>query len=59
MKKEKSVLKLAIRLNEIEQEKQALDIEYNQIVRELYEIFPHLKNDENIKIKKIGGRNGF
>lgn len=56
MKKEKSVLKLAIRLNEIEQEKQALDIEYNQIVRELYEIFPHLKNDENIKIKKIGGR---
>lgn len=56
MKNKGSVLKLAIRLNEIEQQRQALDIEYNQIVKKLWEMIPSLKDDENIKIKKIGGR---
>ena len=56
MENKGSVLKLANRLNEIEQQRQSLDIEYNQIVKKLWEMIPSLKDDENIKIKKIGGK---
>lgn len=56
MENKESVLKLANRLNEIEQQRQALDIEYNQIVMKLWKMIPSLRDDENIKIKKIGGK---
>lgn len=56
MENKGSVLKLTQRLNEIEKERQALDIEYNQIVMKLWEMTPSLKDDENIKIEKMGGK---
>lgn len=57
--KEVPIINLAHRLNQIEVEKQKLDLEYNQIVQELWERIPSLKNDVNIQPKpiqkKIGG----
>ena len=47
--KEKSVFELATRLNEIMKEQNALDAEYNAIVRELWERCPGLKDDVNIQ----------
>lgn len=51
--KHESILNLANRLNQIEREKQKLDMEYNQIVQELWNRIPSLKNDENIQPKVI------
>lgn len=50
--KDKTLFELASRLNEIEQEKYKLDLEYNNIVYELWERIPTLKNDETIQPKK-------
>lgn len=50
--KDKTVLELAIRLNQIEKELDELQIEYNVIVQELWERIPTTKNDDNIQMKK-------
>lgn len=50
--KDKTILELAIRLNQIEKELNELQIEYNVIVQELWERIPTTKNDENIQMKK-------
>ena len=51
--KEKSTFELASRLNEINAEKNKLDIEYNKIIEELWERIPDLKDNENIqKVKR-------
>ena len=50
--KDKTLFELANRLNEIEQEKYKLDLEYNKIVYELWERIPTLKTDETIQPKK-------
>lgn len=44
---------LVIELNKIEKQIIDLEIEYNVIVRELQNRNEKLKNDENIKVKKI------
>lgn len=57
--KEVPIINLVHRINQIEMEKQKLDIEYNQIINALWERIPSLKNDENTQPKpiqkKIGG----
>lgn len=50
--KDKTILELAIRLNQIEKELNELQIEYNVIVQELWERIPTTKNDDNIQMKK-------
>ena len=50
--KDKTILELAIRLNQIEKELNELQIEYNVIVQELWERIPNTKNDDNIQMKK-------
>ena len=54
-----TVFNLVNRLNQIEVEKRKLDLEYNQIVQELWGRIPSLKTDCNIQPKpiqkKIGG----
>lgn len=51
--KNETTLNLAHRLNQIEVEKQKLDLEYNQIVQELWDRIPSLKSDENMQPKVI------
>lgn len=51
--KQTPLINLAHRLNEIEKEKQKLDLEYNLIVNELWERIPSLKYDENLQPKVI------
>ena len=49
----RSTFELASRLNEINAEKTKLDIEYNQIIEELWERIPDLKDNEDIqKVKR-------
>ena len=48
-----TVFDLVNRLNQIEVEKQKLDLEYNKIVQELWDRIPSLKSDENIQPKVI------
>jgi hypothetical protein len=50
--KDKTILELAIRLNQIEKELNELQIEYNVIVQELWERIPTTENDDNIQMKK-------
>lgn len=51
------IFKLATRLNEIQVEQQKLEIEYNQIVKELWDIIPKLKDDPNLQpIQKTNRR---
>lgn len=45
------LIDLANRLNEIDREKQKLDIEYNKIIYELWDRIPTLKEDENMQPK--------
>lgn len=47
----KKVFNLVERMNEIDREIMNLEIEYNRIVKELHEILPSLKDNENIKVK--------
>lgn len=49
----KSIQELADRLNQIRVERDKLYIEYSQIVEELCKRLPNLKDDENLKLKKI------
>lgn len=51
--KETPLIDLAHRLNQIEIEKQKLDIEYNLIVNELWDRVPRLKDDVNLQPKVI------
>ena len=53
--KDKTVKELADRLNQIMVEKNKLDIEYNTIVRELWDRIPSLTNDPNLELKKVRG----
>lgn len=54
--KEKTTFELATRLNEIMKEQNALDLEFNSIVYELWDRVPSLKEDVNIQptIRKRG-----
>jgi len=54
----RSTFELASRLNEINIEKNKLDIEYNKIIEELWERIPDLKDNENIQKVKRKDRNG-
>ena len=47
----RKVFNLVERMNEIDREIMDLEIEYNKIVKELHEILPSLKGNENIKVK--------
>ena len=49
----KSIQELADRLNQIMVERDKLYIEYSQILDELCKRLPNLKDDENLKLKKI------
>lgn len=49
----KSIRELADRLNQIMVERDELYMEYSQIVEELCKRLPNLKDDENLKLKKI------
>lgn len=49
----KSIQELADRLNKIMVERDNLYIEYSQILEELCKRLPNLKDDENLKLKKI------
>lgn len=51
--KEKTILELANRLNEIEIERNKLDLEFNMIVNELWQRIPSLKEDINLQKKKV------
>ena len=51
MNKDK-VFELVNRLNEIRVEQQKLELEYNKIVKELWNMIPSLKNDPNIQPKE-------
>lgn len=51
--KNKSIQELANRLNQIMVERDRLYIEYAEILEELYKRLPNLKDDENLKLKKI------
>lgn len=50
--KDKSIKDLAVRLNEITAERDRLDMEYNQIVKELWDRIPSLKTNPNIQPKQ-------
>ena len=54
--KEKTILELANRLNEIEIERNKLDLEYNMIVNELWQRIPSLKEDVNLQKKRVRKR---
>ena len=47
----RKVFNLIERMNEIDREIMNLEIEYNKIVKELHEILPSLKGNENIMVK--------
>ena len=49
----KSIRELADRLNHIMVERDKLYMEYAEILEELYKRLPNLKDDENLKLKKI------
>lgn len=49
---DKTNFELVTRLNEIEKEKNRLDLEYNRIVHELWNRVPSLKDDVNLQPKE-------
>lgn len=51
MNKDKT-FELVNRLNEIRVEQQKLELEYNRIIKELWDIIPNLKNDPNIQLQE-------
>ena len=51
---DKTNFDLVVELNKIEKEIFDLEVRYNTIVRELQNRNENLKNDKNIKTKKIG-----
>ena len=54
--KDKSIKELADRLNQIRVEQNKLSIEYNEIVKELWERIPGLKDDPNLEPEKVKGK---
>lgn len=50
--KNKTVLELGLRMNEIEKEIYDLELEYNKIIEELQRRIPKLENDVNLQPKK-------
>lgn len=46
------VFELITRINQINKERDKLDIEYNQLVKELRTIIPSLENDENLPLRE-------
>ena len=48
-----SLIDLINRINQISVERMNLDLEYNNIVEELYDRFPDLKHDPNLEKIKI------
>ena len=51
--KNKTVLELGLRMNEIEKEIYDLELEYNKIIEELQRRIPKLENDVNLQKKKV------
>lgn len=51
--KHTATIDLVHRLNKIDVERQKLDIEYDQIIYELWDRIPTLKEDENMQPKII------
>lgn len=49
----KSTKDLATRLNEINIERDRLDIEYNEIIQELWRRIPSVKDDPNLVLRKV------
>lgn len=54
----KSTKDLAIRLNEINIERDRLDIEYNEIIKELWRRIPTTKDDPNLVLRKVNKKEG-
>lgn len=54
--KDKSIKELADRMNQIRMEQSKLAIEYNEIIKELWERIPGLKDDPNLELEKIKGK---
>ena len=50
--KNKTVLELGLRMNEIEKEIYDLELEYNKIIEELQRRIPKLENDVNLQPKR-------
>lgn len=50
--KDKTTKELVMRMNEINKELDILQIEYNRIVKELWDRIPTTKTDDNIQMKK-------
>lgn len=50
--KDKSTKELAFRLNEIIIQRDKLDLEYNTIIRELWDRIPSLTSDPNLQLRK-------
>lgn len=48
--KDKTTYELVMRINLIMIERNKLDIEHNEIVKELQRRYPQLKDDENIQL---------
>lgn len=51
-KDKETVFNLVTRLNQIMIEQERLDIEYNKIIKELWDRIPTLKNDPNLQPKE-------
>ena len=51
--KDKTLYELANRINEIELQRMILDIEYNQIIYEIWDRLPQLKGDPSLQLKKV------
>lgn len=47
---DKTTYELVMRINQIMIERNKLDIEHNEIVKELQKRYPQLKDDENIQL---------
>lgn len=54
----KSVMELTMRLNEINIERDRLDIEYNEIVKEIWRRIPSVKDDPNLVLRKVNKKEG-
>lgn len=51
--KDETIVNLVKRLNQIEVEKQQLDLEFNEIAYELWDRIPSLKDDVNLQPKVL------
>jgi hypothetical protein len=49
---DKTTYELVMRINQLMKERDKIDMEHNEIVKELQRRMPQLKNDENIKLIK-------